>query len=80
MTDALSTPNLDKLQEKFSVNCPAIRNALQRSAEMRARLAEVAIPSEGLQADTAFVVFGSLARGEWTIGSPENGKKGSDLD
>ncbi len=63
------TPALDELQKRFSVNWPCIA-AAKASADAVCRdlmgsvLNEVALPP-----DCSLVMFGSLARGEWTDGS-----------
>ncbi|WP_437280338.1 nucleotidyltransferase domain-containing protein [Sorangium sp. So ce375] len=58
---------IERIGEKTGRSWPNIEAAARLSAETRARLA--ALLREQIPCDTSVVVFGSLARGEYTTGS-----------
>ncbi|WP_437637393.1 nucleotidyltransferase domain-containing protein [Sorangium sp. So ce854] len=58
---------IERIAEKAGTSWPSIEAAARHSAETRARLA--ALLREQIPCDTSAVVFGSLARGEYTSGS-----------
>ncbi|WP_437726171.1 nucleotidyltransferase domain-containing protein [Sorangium sp. So ce861] len=58
---------IERIGEKAGRSWPSIEAAARLSAETRARLA--ALLREQIPCDTSAVVFGSLARGEYTTGS-----------
>lgn len=61
------SPTLHKLQEKADREWPHLTRARQRSTDTCASLRELLRDQD--PADTSIVVFGSLARGEYTTGS-----------
>ena len=62
---------LDKLRTKLGSEWPAIKRAQEASEQVRNQLSDLLVADERrlLSEDTNFVVFGSLARCEWTAGS-----------
>lgn len=62
-----NTP-IEIFEGKINGNWPAIRKS-NRDAENKKRLLEELLDESTLEKETSIVVFGSLARGEWTQGS-----------
>jgi hypothetical protein len=64
-----SCPPVLALRDRLGASWPAITASRERTAAMRARLAEVLGKPHLVPPHTSLVVFGSLARGEFTQGS-----------
>ena len=60
---------LEGLRNRHGLRIRHLRAARKAALEERARLASLVASKRLVPQDTAFVVFGSLARGEWTVGS-----------
>ncbi len=61
--------HVDELGARVGRTWPMISAAERAAAEQCARIEEALVAERLVPADAAFVVFGSLARGEWTSGS-----------
>jgi hypothetical protein len=67
---AAAADHLDKLCNKIGKRWAAIDQAGNDAATEIERIGvRLTTPRELVPSDTSFVVFGSLARGEWTVGS-----------
>jgi len=73
MEEATSPPpkprDLDKLAERIGCTWAHLQQAALAADEQRRRLGDVIAAKRLVPEDTSFVVFGSLARGEWTSSS-----------
>jgi hypothetical protein len=69
MTPQTGTSAVDSLSEKVGKRWPAIDAARKGAATELDRIAAILGDHRLIPSDTSFVVFGSLARREWTVGS-----------
>ena len=72
MTEAVDHISaLDQIRAKLGSEWPAIKRAEESSQQVRNQLSDLLLGDEKrfVSEDTSFVVFGSLARNEWTSGS-----------
>src|SRR5438874_1392431 len=60
---------IETLCEKLAKRWPAIDASRVAADTERQRISVILSENRLIPSDTSFVVFGSLARGEWTIGS-----------
>lgn len=69
MPDFLPTPALDELDSRYPGAWPSMAEARRQARLYFANLTESVQKELDIPADCSLVIFGSLARGEWTDGS-----------
>src|SRR5437879_11592580 len=67
-TSVISNP-IEAIAERWSLSLKQIRNAAEQARSKRQQLKEICEKEKFLSEDTSVVVFGSLARDEYTTGS-----------
>jgi predicted nucleotidyltransferase len=65
----LTTDPIELLAEKWSLNLPEIKKAREQARAKRREFKEICTREKFVTEDTSVVVFGSLARDEYTAGS-----------
>src|SRR5262245_55801916 len=60
---------IDELAKKSQRTWPTMRQAIENATKQQNRISETLETQSLVPVDTSYVVFGSLARSEWTSGS-----------